>query len=186
MRKAAFWTAVGVVLVGVLGSATFALAHGFRSDAKAKNLSGYNETPATLSTSGSGWFKAKIDDRAQKVDYTIHYESLEGNVTQSHIHLGAKGLTGGIMVWLCQTATNPGPAGTPTCPAGTEGTVSGTITPASVIGPAGQGVAAGEFNEFLQAIRAGAAYANVHSSKYPSGEIREQVNAGGHGFGRGD
>jgi hypothetical protein len=44
-----------------------------------------------------------------------------------------------------------------------------------VIGPAGQGVAAGEFAEVLQAIRAGAAYANVHTTNFPAGEIRGQV-----------
>jgi hypothetical protein len=45
-----------------------------------------------------------------------------------------------------------------------------------VIGPAGQGIAAGEFSELVDALRAGRAYANVHSSKFPGGEIRGQIN----------
>ena len=190
MRKAAFWAAVGVTLIGVLGTGTFALAHGFKKDVAAKNLSSYNEAPLTLSTTGSGWFKAKVDDNKQTIDYTVHYEGLEGDITQSHIHLGARGIAGGIMVWLCQTAAAPAPASvtatTPQCPGTREGTVSGTLTPASVIGPAAQGVAPGEFNEVLRAIRAGAAYANVHTKLFPSGEIRAQVNDHGHGFGRDD
>jgi hypothetical protein len=188
MRKAAFWAAVGVALIGVFGTATFALAHGFKKDLSARDLSSYNEAPMTLSTTGSGWFRARVDDKADKIDYTIHYEGLEGDVTQSHIHLGARGIAGGIMVWLCQTTTNPAPAAvaatTPTCPGTREGTVSGSLTAASVIGPAAQGIAPGEFDEVLRAIRAGAAYANVHTKLFPSGEIRAQVNASGHGFGR--
>ena len=48
--------------------------------------------------------------------------------------------------------------------------------PADVIGPAGQGIKPGEYAELLRAIRAGATYANIHSSIYPSGEIRAQLN----------
>ena len=44
-----------------------------------------------------------------------------------------------------------------------------------MIGPAGQGIAPGEYNELLRAIRAGVTYANVHSTKFPSGEIRAQL-----------
>jgi hypothetical protein len=56
--------------------------------------------------------------------------------------------------------------------------VSGTITAANVIGPAGQGIAATQLAELIRAIRAGAAYANVHSSIWPGGEIRGQLDAG--------
>ncbi len=185
MRKAAFWAAVGVALIGVLGTATFALAHGFKKDLQAKDMIGYNEVPAVSSTA-SGSFKAKIDDKADKIDYTETYSGLEGDVTQSHIHFGQPRVSGGIMVWLCQTAGTPAPAAvaatTPQCP-GKGGTVSGTLTPASIVGPAGQGIVSGEWNELLGAIRSGNAYANVHSTKFPGGEIRAQVNAGGHGFG---
>jgi len=38
-----------------------------------------------------------------------------------------------------------------------------------------QGVAAGEFDEFVQALRAEAAYANVHTAAFGAGEIRGQV-----------
>lgn len=185
MRRTAFWAFAALVAVGVLGTATFALAHGFGGkDAKAGDMSGYNEVPPASSVA-TGSLRAKIDDDAQKIDYTLTYANLEGDATQSHIHFGQEHVAGGIVVWLCGSASNPGPAGTPSCPA-RAGTVTGTIVPGSVA-PNGQvqGIAPGEFGELVRAIRAGAAYANVHSTKFPAGEIRAQLLAGGgHGRGR--
>ena len=95
---------------------------------------------------------------------------------QSHIHFGARATTGGISVFLCTNLGN-GPAGTPACPI-PEGTVSGTLDADDVVGPAGQGIAPGEFAELLDAIRAGYTYANVHSQARPAGEIRAQIENG--------
>jgi hypothetical protein len=135
-------------------------------------LSGYQEVPA-LSTPASGEFRAKIDPADTQLNYQLEYEGLQGTVTQSHIHLGAAGTTGGIMIWLCGAGASAGPAGTPTCPQ--SGSVSRTVNAADVVGPSGQGVTAGEFAEALRAIRAGVAYVNVHSSLFPGGEIRGQL-----------
>jgi hypothetical protein len=79
------------------------------------------------------------------------------------------------MVWLCQTTTSVDPTGlAPTCP--TPGTpVTGTFTSANVIAVPTQGIAAGEFEELLRAMRRGLTYANVHSSICPPGEIRGQI-----------
>lgn len=79
------------------------------------------------------------------------------------------------MVFFCTNLGN-GPAGTQACPQ--EGTVTGTIGPADVVGPSGQGISAGEFAEVLRAIRGGAAYVNVHSTVFPGGEIRGQLVPG--------
>jgi CHRD domain len=73
------------------------------------------------------------------------------------------------MFFLC------GGGGKPACP-NISGTVTGTVTAADVIGPAGQGVAPGQFEEAITAMRAGSAYANVHTTVYQPGEIRGQVN----------
>ena len=53
--------------------------------------------------------------------------------------------------------------------------MTGTIAAADVIGPAAQGIAPGEFRELVRAMRAGATYANVHSTTFPAGEIRGQI-----------
>jgi CHRD domain len=58
--------------------------------------------------------------------------------------------------------------------------VTGVIDAADVSGPADQGIAAGELTEVIRALRAGAVYANVHTEKYRSGEIRGQVGSKGH------
>jgi hypothetical protein len=149
------------------------------------NLNGYQEvaaTNSTLSTPGTGRFDLLIDERRGEVHWQLSYANTETPVTQSHIHLGARGIAGGISVFFCTNLGNA-PAGTvvqpcPPAPA----TISGTFTAADVIGPTGQGIAPGEFDEVLRAIRAGATYANVHTTGRPSGEIRTQVGRGhGHG-----
>lgn len=152
------------------------------------HLSGFNEVhfsgapPATLrgaiSTAASGKFVAKIDKENDLIRYQLSYKDLEADATQAHIHFGQKHTVGGIVVWLCQTAGTPAPAAvaalTPDCPA-REGTVQGTITPAQVLAQTAQGIDAGAFDELLQAIRAGATYANVHTALFPPGEIRGQL-----------
>jgi hypothetical protein len=147
-----------------------------------ERLTGYQEDPLALSTTGMGTFHARIDESGQKVFYRLSYSDLEGSVTQAHIHLGGRAQSGGIIVFLCSNLANP-PAGTPACPT-PDGTVTGTIEPADVIGPANQGIDPGEFDELAAAVRAGTTYANVHSTKYPGGEIRAQIDRRGH-HGRG-
>jgi hypothetical protein len=138
-------------------------------------LSGFNETPQTLSTPASGTFEAKIT-QGNTIEYQLTFNNLESFVTQAHIHFGAPGLSGGIAAWLCGTLANPGPEGTPSCgEMATAGTVTGTITADDVVGPAGQGIAPTEFAELITAIHAGFSYANVHSTVRGGGEIRGQI-----------
>jgi hypothetical protein len=95
-------------------------------------------------------------------------------VLQAHIHFGQAAASGGISVFLCTNLGN-GPVGTQACPAA-PATITGTFAAADVIGPVGQGIEAGAFGELVQAMRAGVTYANVHSSKWPGGEIRAQLD----------
>jgi hypothetical protein len=169
--------AAGVAVLGVAGIGSAAIAHdNSRFDA---NLNGYEETP-TLSTAGTGTFKAWINRGKDEIRYVLTYAGpfdanpAGGTVTQAHIHLGAPAIAGGISAFLCSNLANP-PAGTPACPAA-PATVTGTITPAQVIGPAAQGIQAGEFAELVRALRAGATYANVHTTTFPGGEIRGQIS----------
>jgi hypothetical protein len=163
-----------VAALGLLGVVAAAVAGGGSRDVR-EHLTGYEETPLTLSTSGFGDFRARIRD--SQIEYRLSYGGLEGDITQAHIHLGAKATSGGVSAFLCRT-TQTAPAGTPDCDPGRDGTVTGTIEPADVIGPDAQGIAPGEYAELLRAIRAGATYANVHTTKYGSGEIRAQLDRG--------
>ena len=163
-----------------------ASADGGRSSTFSTNLTGYQETPVTINSSGSGEFAAKISSDGTQIQYVLRYRDLSTSVLQSHIHFGRPALTGGIVLFLC-TNLNP-PAGVPTPPAcpqapvggGTQ-TVTGTLTAANILVPnittaplPSQGIDPGAagFAEVVKAIRNGAAYANVHTSKVPSGEIR--------------
>jgi hypothetical protein len=138
------------------------------------DLTGYNEIP-TLSSPAKADFDAKINRAETEIDYEVTYSGFPTPVTQAHLHLGKRAFNGGIMVFICSNLGN-GPAGTPSCPLN-AGTVTGTWNAASVVGPAAQGIAAGEFAEVIAAIRAGAAYANIHTQAFPAGEIRDQLGA---------
>jgi len=161
-------------------------------DRFATRLSGYNEVhffvgppPAlrgAVSTQATGSFRSLIDGGRQLIHYELNYQGLEGSVTQSHIHFGQRHTVGGIVVWLCQTSAVPAPAAvsaaTPTCPQNTvSGPVTGTIGRSQVLTVTGQGIEAGEFEELVRAIRAGATYVNVHSTLFPPGEIRGHLGA---------
>lgn len=168
------------VMVGAAVAATAAgsaaMADGDSTDGSTAraHLTGYQEDPLVLSTTGNGQFGAEVNEAGTEITYRLSFTALEGSVLQAHIHLGGRSQSGGIMVFLCTNLGN-GPAGTPACPTTEHATVTGTLTAEDVVGPAGQGISAGEFAEVVAAIRAGTTYANVHSSKYPGGEIRGQL-----------
>lgn len=164
---------VGIACALIAGLVPALAAADSENTVKAR-LSGYREVPAVSST-GSGRFTATIDTAANTIVYEMTYSDLEGSALQSHIHVGQLHVSGGISAFLCSNLSNR-PAGVPTCPV-TSGTVTGTIQASDVIGPAAQGINPGEFAELVAAIRAGAAYANVHTSKVQSGEIRGQIKS---------
>lgn len=155
------------ILLAVAG-VTVAGADDNDRDVRAR-LKGFEEVPA-VSTVAPGRFDAEIDRSEQRIDYTLTFRDLEAPVLFAHIHLGQRTANGGVSAFLC------GGGSKPPCPQ--SGTVEGMIVPADVIGPTNQGIAAGEFDELVRAIRAGVTYANVHSEKFPGGEIRGQISGG--------
>ena len=169
-KSAAAIAAAGMLAVGAAGAA--ATNHTGPSTPRfAASLVGYEEVPA-ISTRAVGRFRARLTDEG--IAWTLRYEGIEGGaVTQAHIHFGQRAVNGGISAFLCSGAATP-PAGVQACP-GQSGTLSGTIGPEDVIGPAGQGGAAGELGELVRAMRHGVTYVNVHSTTFPGGEIRGQV-----------
>jgi hypothetical protein len=163
------------VMAGLLVTATAAKADQIRA-----LLTGYEETPAAVSTTGRGEFSAIIADDGQSIRYRETYSRLQAPVTQSHIHVGQLSIQGSVVIFLCQTDTNKDPTGlAPQCPQ--EGTVSGVITSANVIAGsiATQQLAVGDLAAIITAIRAGSAYANVHTQVSPGGEIRGQIRTVG-------
>ena len=140
-------------------------------------LTGYEEVPA-VSTEAGGSFQAKVDPAGPTIEYTLTYSNIQ-NAFAAHIHFGQTAVNGGVSAFLC------GGGDKPACPA-TGGTVTGTIDAADVIGPASQGIAAGEIDELIEAMLADVTYANVHTNDtvpptntgpgdFPGGEIRGQI-----------
>jgi hypothetical protein len=168
---------MGTIAAAILSFGVFASG----GDQRGRNdfsatLIGPEETPLSISTGGHGRLDLRIDTTSEAIEYTLAYDGLEGIaptvpggvVLFSHIHFGQRRTSGGVSAFLCG-GSSKGPCPTP------SGTVTGTIVPSDIVGPAGQGIDAGQFEELVRAIRTGYAYANVHTTKYPSGEIRGQI-----------
>jgi len=161
--------------VGLSAAVTVAQSNGRRYSA---TLVPGQENPA-LATPGVGTIVLDLDERAEEVRYVLTFRDLAG-VTQAHIHFEKPALNGPIMLWLCKSATNPGPTPetTPDCPP-PGGTVTGTLTAADVRPIAAQGLAGGDFANAIAQIRNGLTYANVHTTAFPGGQIRGQIGQGG-------
>jgi hypothetical protein len=173
-RAAIVMMAAAMLAAGPFGGEALA-DHRDDGDRRLKTRLRGIEEPPSVSSTGRGAFRASIPEDRTSIDYKLEYEDLEGDVLQAHIHLGQRGVNGGIAVFLCTNLGN-GPAGTQTCPGPRDGSVSGTITGADIIGPAGQGLTTGEFAELLRAIDRSVTYVNVHTSKHTAGEIRGQID----------
>ena len=169
-----------VVVVTLVFVATAGVVFGQGSRNWRARLNGFNETnPGTISTVARGSFSARISPDGSTVSWTLSYRDLEGVVQQAHIHFGAVGTSGGISVFLCTNLNNT-PATAPAaqaCPP-SPATITGEFSAVDVVGPTAQGIAPGEFAELVRAIRAGHTYANVHSVKFPSGEVRGPLVSG--------
>lgn len=170
--------AVVLSLLAVATASAIALPQGFK--AIKEFLTGYEEVPS-VSTTGNGRFNARISNDESEIQWELSYSDLEGAVQQAHIHIGNVGVNGGISVFLCTNLGN-GPAGTQPCPA-PPATISGTIVAADVspnipatLAARNQGLNTGEIDELIAAMRAGATYVNVHSTIWPGGEIRSQID----------
>jgi CHRD domain-containing protein len=140
----------------------------------ATSLTGYEETPSTINSAASGDFKLRISNDGASIQYALSYRDLPSPITQSHIHFGRPGLNGGVVLFLCTNLAPPaGVPVPPLCPL-TSATITGTLSATDVVPIAGQSIDAGAagFADVIKAIRAGAAYANVHTTGHPGGEIR--------------
>jgi hypothetical protein len=178
VRKRRLYVLGAAVVVG-LAAGSYAVAskglgplhHGHPPNATQfhARLNGYQETPSVSST-GVGDFRATLV-APDKLHYVFRYSGLEGgNSLFAHVHFGTRFVAGGVSFFLCGGSTKPIP-----CPNG-SGEVEGDVGPADVIGPNGQGIEPGSFGEIVRAMRAGTAYANIHTTRWPGGEIRGQIN----------
>jgi CHRD domain len=136
-------------------------------------FSGLNEVPSPVLSQGQGTLKMTLNTQLQSLTYTLTYSGLTSTAVQGHIQFARARDVGGVIVFLCTSLGN-GPPGTPACPVGGS-TVTGTITPASVIGLPAQNVSAGDFNALATVLVSQATYANIHTTNFPAGEIRGEI-----------
>jgi hypothetical protein len=140
----------------------------------AASLGGFNEVGSPVlapnASKTTGTFRATLSPDGKTLSYKLTWTPFATTLLFAHIHFAMPGVNGRIMAFLCGGGGKPGCAG---------GVATGTITAADILDitspPQNQGVTAGDFADFLRAIRAGDAYANMHTMAYPGGEIRGQI-----------
>ena len=160
-------------------------------------LTGLKEAPQIVATSGTGTFRATINEDGTEIAYVLTFKDLESDVRQAHIHLGYPQSNGNIVLWLCDS-DGPGlpaspVASTPLCSQNSDvgdlrnGRVEGILTEADVIAQAANGIVGpADFADVVALIRAGRSYANVHTAIIAAGEIRSQIDNGGGDHGHKD
>jgi hypothetical protein len=159
--------ALAVVLVGLPTVAFGGNDDGGRFNAR---LIGINETPAAINTDGSASLRLKLNNTT--IDFELTFHNLSTLPIQSHIHFGQVHTSGGVVLFFCGPAASPAKQ---TCPQAVSGPVTGTLTAADVQPVPGQGIKAGDMAAVMRAIREGAAYGNLHTVDFPTGEIRGQI-----------
>jgi hypothetical protein len=170
-------------VVGVSGDRTSSAGNQGGQTLDVTQLTGDEEVPVRV-TDASGRLSVKLNKDGQSVDYVLDVSDIR-NVTQAHIHMAARGVNGGIVVWLFpnskSTAALPGGGGPLR-----RLTVEGTFTAADLRGA----LAGHPLADLIAAIEAGNAYGNVHTDDgvapgntgagdFPGGEIRGQLDAHG-------
>jgi hypothetical protein len=154
-RRIVFASVVGLLTVGLVAPGASAGRVDFRAP-----LSHAQEVGAVNAPGAHGHAVFRVS--GSTLHYQVSVKHLTGSATQAHIHAPAeRGTNTGIAVWLCGSATNPGPAGTPACSSATSGTLiegSASVTA-----------------EQLAWLASGMAYVNVHTAAHPPGEVRGQI-----------
>ena len=107
-------------------------------------LDGTQENPPTATT-GHAFGVARFDVATSNVQLFCYHSGLTGPSVAAHLHLGAAGVNGGVMVGMTQTSPN-------------TWTGSGTLT-----------------SPQAAALAAAGTYFNVHTGAFPGGEVRGQA-----------
>lgn len=160
-RQGAFAAIMAAALAGaalVLGSATVTSAQTAPSATiKPITLSGAEENPP-VTANATGSFNAVLTDGKLEFDLS----AVGPNLTQAHIHQGAKGTNGPVVAFLFGPADPAVGAIHPT----------GTLTVANLVGPLKD-----NWKGFTDALAKGELYVNVHSTANPGGVVRAQIPA---------
>ncbi|MDI1325044.1 MAG: CHRD domain-containing protein [Algoriphagus sp.] len=124
-------------------------------------LSGSNEVPAVLS-SGSGVAKFNFSPDGMAASFQVNVDGI-ADVRFSHIHFAKAGTNGGVVYTLRMDKV--------------AGPVSGIYAKGEIMPMKFSGqLLGGDLFILREAFRTGNAYVNVHTDKFPGGELRGQIN----------
>jgi len=143
------------------------------------NLSTFNEV-VPKGTGAHGTYRAVLSKDGSTLNWTVTWTGLTGPPLFAHLHFAQAGVNGNVMTFICGGPNgNPDIPAKPACPQTTSGSISGTTTAADIIalnsGASDQGLDLHDFATFLKAVARGDSYANMHTARFPGGEIRGQV-----------
>jgi hypothetical protein len=127
------------------------------------NLHGGNENPGVV-TGSAGTATVTWNTTTKAGTYRVDVFNMPVGTTASHIHTGAPGVNGPVIINF-------------TVPAGgisNDYGLSGTFACSDVVARAAQGI--NSCDDFEQALLLGNMYVNVHSTANPGGEIRGQLS----------
>jgi hypothetical protein len=125
-------------------------------------LTGAGETPAVINTGAFGSATVLVDMTARTVTYTVTVFNLPSGVTASHIHAGAAGTQGPVVVNFAPVANSSN-----------DFSFTGVVPDTAFALQPGIGIRSAD--DMFQAILGGNSYVNVHSTVNPGGEIRGQL-----------
>ncbi|KAI3437994.1 hypothetical protein D9Q98_000437 [Chlorella vulgaris] len=159
-------------LIGLL--ALGLLPHAFANEGSAV-LDGSSQVPIGVNTTMTGYWNATASPDGTGVDWTLEvFDAID--VTMAHIHQGGPEDNGPVIVFLVPVGvgsaatTNTLPQLSPPA-SGADLVYQGRFTAADMGGPA----AGNSLEQLYQLFESDGAYVNVHTSAYPNGEIRGQV-----------
>ena len=131
-------------------------------------LSGAEEVPPVTDTAGGGTALYQLSPDGMTLRYTLVAVNLTSTPTAAHIHAPApRGQNAGVVAFLF-----PAPNARSSCAQTTAVVLrcEGELTVADLQGPlAGQPLSA-----LVALLAAGQTYTNVHTQRYPGGEVRGQ------------
>jgi CHRD domain len=161
MRRTPFAIVMLPLLVGACGGSD---GTGPTTEKFSATLAGANEVPAVTSTAtGSATFEV-LSDTA--IAFQISVAGLTG-ATQGHIHTGASGATGSVLVWLLPA--NGTAVQTP------SPTLTGVISVGTIAQSWLRGTTPITFDSLKKLMRNRTAYVNLHTATNGGGEIRGQI-----------
>jgi len=132
---------------------------------------GSNEVPAVTTTAAG--IMNLIKEDSVTILYDIATTSPTDSVTMVHIHAGGAGVNGPVMVWFFPTEASraPGPG------TGAAARVNGVVRVGRITRAGTAFVAPFTWDSLQTRLANGTSYANLHTRRYPGGEIRGQVLA---------